>query len=514
MNPVLSVEQMRAVDNGAIGDDTIVGYFYMQKAGMGLLRHIRSMFPDSSRAGEIAVVCGKGNNGGDGFVVARLLLQEGYTVMCFTMASPESLTGECRIACREFISRKGTLLTIDDIADFPHPSRFSLVVDALLGTGIHGDPRGLYAAIIDIINTSGVAVLSADTPSGLDNNTGAPAKSCIRATATVAMGFAKPGLYFHPGRSMVGTLHIEDLGYPEEIVLKTGPHLFTPTVSYLFKLLPPRKQSGTKHDHGRLLIAGGSPGMTGSISMTARAALRSGCGMVHCAFPESLMTILSVKLTEPVLHPLPQTSLQTASNEAAEEIIRLTTPLQALCLGPGISTAEETSVMVRNVIRSCTVPTVLDADGINAYRGMPSTLANHASSLCITPHRGEWERLFGPLPVAPIDVIETVRSKAVEYNITVLLKGNPTIVAGSNGNVLLLPYGNSSLAKAGSGDILSGIITALAAQGAALFDAAVVGAYLHGTAGEIASAKLNEYSVTADDLINAIAPAISGLVDM
>jgi len=512
MNPVVSVSQMRAIDAAAIGSDTIVGYFYMQKAGMGLFRAVRKMFPDANSAGEIAVVCGKGNNGGDGFVIARLLLQEGYEVMCFSLAPLETLTGECRIASREFISRKGTFLHVDDIADFPPPVRFSLIIDALLGTGLKSDPHGLYAAVISLINSSGVPVLAVDTPSGLNNDTGIPGTPCIKATTTVSMGFAKPGQFFYPGKAYTGELLIEDLGYSEDIVCNASPLVFLPEKGDLQKMLPPRKPAGSKHDHGVALIAGGSPGMAGSITLAAEAALRCGCGMVHCAFPESLLTILSVKLTEPVLHALPQTALGTCGKGAAAKIRELSKTMQSLCIGPGFSTDTDSCAVVQEVIRTCNLPVVLDADGINAYRDNPDSLADHAGTLCITPHRGEWTRLFGTLPQAPLDVIDCIRSMAQKLDILILLKGNPTLVADRTGKVTLLTFGNSALAKAGSGDMLSGIITSLAAQGTPLDEAAILGAYLHGTAGTIASKRLNEYSVTAHDVIDCIAPAISGLV--
>lgn len=512
MNPVVSVSQMRAIDAAAIGNDTVVGYFYMQKAGMGLFRAIRKMFPDSTTAGEIAIVCGKGNNGGDGFVIARLLLQEGYRVMCFSLAPLETLTGECLIASREFISRKGTLLHVDDIADFPPPVRFSLIIDALLGTGLRSDPHGLYAAVISLINSSGIPVLSVDTPSGLNNDTGIPGTPCIKATKTVAMGFAKPGHFFYPGKTYTGELVIEDLGYAEDIVYGVPHSLYMPDIGDLRKMLPPRKPAGNKHDHGIALISGGSPGMAGSLTMAAQAALRCGCGMLHCAFPESLLTILSVKLTEPVLHALPQTALGTCGKGAAAKIRELIKTMHALCLGPGFSTDTDSISVVKEVVGTCTIPVTLDADGINAYRDTPEALADHAGPLCITPHRGEWTRLFGALPQTPLEVIETIRTVAQKLDITILLKGNPTLVADPSGRVYLLPFGNSALAKAGTGDMLSGIITSLAAQGAPLTDAAILGAYLHGSAGTIASERLNEYSVTAPDVIDCIAPAISYLI--
>lgn len=511
MNPVLSVAQMRTVDLKAIGNDPAVGYRYMQKAGMGLFHATRELVPDPS-AGEIAVVCGKGNNGGDGYVTARLLCDEGYHVMCFSLVPVEQLGGESLLAYNEFIASKGNVLILDDIADVPHPSRFVLVIDALLGTGIKGNPHGLYAALIDVINSSTTPVLSADTPSGLDNDTGIPGKPCIKAAATVSMGFSKPGHYFYPGKEYTGKLIVEDLKYPDDIVFSVQPGLHTPSIEDLRTYLPRRHPAGSKYDHGLSLLIGGSPGMTGSISLMAEAALRCGCGMVHCGFPEALSDILSVKLTEPVLHALPQTSSRTLDKAAIEPILSMAVSMQALCIGPGLTHESSTTHLVRDVIARCLLPTVLDADGINAFKGYAEMLKHHSGDLVITPHKGEYERVFGQLAQRPLDRITQIRKTADTFNLTILLKGNPTLVAASGKPVVLLPFGSSALAKAGSGDVLSGIITSLIAQGTGVTEAAILGAYLHGCAGVAAAETTSEYSVVARDIVERISDSIRTLL--
>ncbi len=511
MNPVLSVAQMREIDAKAIGNDTAVGYRYMQKAGEVLFRAVRELVPDPS-SGEIAIVCGKGNNGGDGYVVGRLLLDEGYRVMCFSLVAAEELRGECLLAYQELVARQENVFVLDDSADFPHPSRYCLIIDALLGTGIQGHPHGLYAAMIDVINNSGSPVLAVDTPSGLNNDTGIPGNPCIRATVTVAMGFSKPGLYFYPGRELVGRLIVEDLGYPNDIVSNVKPALSLPTNNTLRALIPPRHPSGSKFDHGQTLILGGSPGMAGSITLTAEAAMRCGCGMVHCAFPQSLLDILSVKLTEPVLHALPQTGPGTVDISATDQVLTLAGLMQAFCIGPGLSHKGPTTELVREVVVRCPLPVVLDADGLNAFKGDAGTLKLHKGGLVITPHQGEFERLFGALAASPLERVTQMKKIAEQYNLTILLKGNPTLLAAPDGKAVILPYGNSALAKAGSGDVLSGIITSFIAQGVTITDAAILGAYVHGTAGVIASQMRSEYSVVARDVVMCIARSIRTLL--
>ncbi|MBN1576355.1 MAG: NAD(P)H-hydrate dehydratase [Chitinispirillaceae bacterium] len=511
MKPVLSVAQMREVDKRAIGDDAAAGYRYMQRAGRGLFRAACELVPDPS-SGEIAVVCGKGNNGGDGYVVGRLLLDAGYRVTCFSLVPIEELRGECLYAYREFDERQGNVMVLNDSAGFPFTSNRRLIIDALFGTGLQGDPHGLYAAMINVINNSGVPVLAVDTPSGLSNDTGIPGNPCITATVTVAMGFPKPGLFFYPGRELAGRLIVEDLDYPEATVAAVKPQLYLPATESLRKLLPRRQPSGSKFDHGQALLVGGSPGMAGSITLMAEAAMRCGCGMVHCAFPESLAHILSVKLTEPVLHALPQTDAGTLDRSALDGILSLAASMQALCIGPGLSHEESTMHLVREAIARCPLPAVLDADGLNAFKGAVDGLEHHAGPMVITPHTGEWERLFGALAATPLERIGQLKTTAYRLRATVLLKGNPTLLAAPDGKAFILPYGNSALAKAGSGDVLSGVIASLAAQGAPVADAAILGAYIHGTAGVIAAHKFGEYSVVARDVVAALAQSIRTLL--
>jgi hydroxyethylthiazole kinase-like uncharacterized protein yjeF len=510
MLPVVTVAQMRAIDEQAIGKDLTIGYSYMLKAGIGLFLAAREIVPDPA-AGDIAVICGRGNNGGDGYVVARLLLEAGYRVMCFCLCGADELRGEARLGYNEYLARKGNLLALDDVNDLSNLSHYRLIIDAMLGTGARGDPRGIYASVIAAINESGVPVVSADTPSGLNNDTGMPGNPCIKASVTVTMGFPKLGLYFYPGRDYVGRLSVQDLGYPDDVLEDHTIALQYPTHEDLAAMLPPRKPAGSKIDHGMALLVCGSRGMAGSATLAARAALRCGCGMTHLAAPESIVAVLSEKLTETVIHPIPETAAGTPALSSHAKISALAASMKALCIGPGISHEDETGSLVRAVVSTVKIPILLDADGINAYKGRPQELASHAGDLVITPHRGEWQRLFGELGNDSEKMIEKVRKKSRELSATIVLKGNPTIAASPDGKVYMLPFGNSGLAKAGSGDVLSGIIVSLLAQGAPAPHAAVLGVYIHGEAGTIASEKLGEYSVIPTDVINTIHKAMRKL---
>jgi hydroxyethylthiazole kinase-like uncharacterized protein yjeF len=509
MVPVVTVAQMRAIDEAAIGGDRKKGYGSMLKAGAGIFRAAQDFMSDV-KGGAVAVVCGRGNNGGDGYVAARLLLEAGYRVQCFSLCRTEDLAGEAKLAFNAYAGRKGKTLVLHDAAVFSRLPGCGRVIDAMLGTGAQGDPRGIYASAIAAIHKSGIPVIAADTPSGLDCDTGVPGRPCIKAALTVAMGFPKIGQFFYPGRGHVGKLVIQDLGYPENLL--KGNDIFYPSRADLRELLPRRRPAGSKFDHGLALLVCGSRGMTGSAVLAARAALRTGCGMTHLAAPGSVVPALSRRLIETVIHPLPETPAGTPALTAFEKLRNIAGSMRAVCIGPGISHEKETSALVRKFVSKCALPLVLDADGINAYKGRADELKAHRGELVMTPHRGEWERLSGGLPPEPAAVIDKLKETATRLGVTVLLKGNPTIVADRGGKAYVLPFGNSALAKAGSGDVLSGIIVSLLAQGAAPAHAAVLGAAIHGEAGTLASKKLTEYSVVAGDVVKAIPEAIRELL--
>jgi NAD(P)H-hydrate epimerase len=510
MIPVLSVSEMRLIDEKAIGNNAAIGYSYMLRAGVGLYNEAKRLAPDP-RHGEIAVLCGKGNNGGDGFVVARLLLEAGYRVMCFGLCHPDQLKGEARLAFDQYTARKGNFLMLDDSEDLCNLPKYTLIIDALLGTGLNGNPHGIFAETIEAINQSGVPVLAVDTPSGLDNDTGNPGNPCIKANVTVATGFPKIGAYFYPGKSFTGNYCIKDLGYPDEIVEETQPGFFLPTSENLRTLLPARKPWGSKFDHGVAAMLCGSKGMAGSAALASIAALRTGCGMVHLASPQSAIPALSAMLKEIVLHALAETDTGTPAFDAFGSITDLAKTSQCLCIGPGISHEEETGRLVRELVKNLDLPIILDADGINAFRGRVPEMKDRSSRLLITPHKGEWTRLFGALTDNPIDAVKTLKEKAREYTMTILYKGSPTLVADPHGKAYLLPFGNSGMATAGCGDALSGIISSLVAQGCGLTDAAIVGAYIHGEAGNAARNEFGEYSMIAGDIVDNIYKAIKTL---
>jgi ADP-dependent NAD(P)H-hydrate dehydratase / NAD(P)H-hydrate epimerase len=511
MNLICTTEQIRTIDTGTVNGDCEKGYLLMKTAAQGIADAVLDVV-DKSENTQVAVFCGKGNNGGDGFATALLLHGRGYDITCYSLCKCEDLRNEAKQAYDDYVAAGYTVIEIADKQALPDCTKFSIIIDALLGNGLKGNPDGLYADAINCINQAHVKVVAADTPSGLDNNTGIPLSPCIYAQTTVTMGYSKVGLYFYPGRSHVGQLNVQPLDYDKTIVEKEKISILTPDVQDLYRMLPARHAAGTKHDHGLALLLCGSRGMSGSAALASMAALRVGCGMTHCAVPASIADILSVKLTETVIHPLWETESGAVSISAIEQIHILADGKQAMCIGPGLGHDIGTSKLVRELVRSVSLPLILDADGLNAFKGYADELENHIGEVIITPHRGEWGRLFGPLEQEPLKIIYQVKTISQKFGITILLKGNPTICAHPDGTAYILPFGNSALAKAGSGDVLSGCIVSLLAQGTVVRDAAVLGAYLLGQAGVIASECMSEYSVIASDVIETIPLVIQQLI--
>jgi len=516
INNIFTSAGMKRVDQLAINGNIDTGYSYMRTAGRHIYQAALTML-DGNR--NIAVICGKGNNGGDGYVAARMLRETGINVDCFSVCDTKVLVGEALLAFKDYIKLKnGIVRIIASDEQLPDFNNYSLIIDALLGIGANGEPRELYADVINAVNDSKASVLAVDIPSGLDCDNGKCTSVCIKADCTVAAGFYKIGQFFYPGRANVGKLQIADLGYPADIVDGQSAGIFLPDNNCFSRILPPRKENGSKIDHGLALLVCGSRGMSGAAALASMAALRSGCGMVHLAVPESLIDTLAVKVTEPVLHPLSETASGACAASALNEVLSLCERMDALCVGSGLSRDPESASLVRELVGKTDKPAVIDADGLNAFAGYLPEFAKHKGEIVITPHMGEWKRLFGDLwadcPDEPLDRINKLRDCAAQFNINILLKGSPSLAVSAKGTAVILPFGNSSLAKAGTGDVLGGIIVSLIAQGCSCFEAAILGAYLHGEAGRLASLDLTEYSVLASDLMRYIPEVIKSIINV
>jgi hydroxyethylthiazole kinase-like uncharacterized protein yjeF len=509
---IATSEQMRSIDKRAIDGLGIPGLTLMENAGKGVLSVIEDIAGDV-RGKAFAIICGKGNNGGDGFVVSRLLREKGGHVTAFLLARAEEVSGDASVNLERFVSMGGELkeLTASNIFDqlAPALSKVHFIVDAIYGTGFKGKASGLAAQAIELINSSGRRVCSVDVPSGLDCDTARADGDCVRSHATATLALPKKGLVFYPGRKLAGKIFLVDIGIPDECVEKEGIQLELIDSLLAKEWFPAREPDVHKGNCGKIAVVGGSVGLTGAIALCSMAAVRTGAGLVTAAVPESLNDILEVKMTEPMTRPVPETKDRTLSIRAKDAILRLVESYDVLALGPGLSRNSESAALAREIVPSVTKPTVLDADGLNAFVGHTDLMAKCGKRLIITPHVVEMSRLSGEEPDSVAqDRVGAAQRFATEVGVVVLLKGAPTVVAEPEGATYVNPTGNAGLASGGSGDVLTGIIAGLLGQGVSSVCAAALGAYLHGLSADVAKEKLGEEGMIASDLIERIPEAV------
>lgn len=506
--------EMREIDRIAIEDYKIPGTVLMENAGVAVVRYLESvMEPLSER--KFCILAGKGNNGGDGYVIARHLANQGAKVKVFLLGEKEAVSGDARVNL-DIIDKMGIdTIEINSERDWDKvrvAATFAeCLIDALLGTGFRGDVSGDMARLIDIINAAGKTVVAVDIPSGVDADTGRIRGCAVRASYTVTFGLPKPGLFLYPGAEYAGELTVADIGIPTAIVADQGIKQNIVMAGAVRAILPKRSPSAHKGTNGRVVVAAGSRGLSGAAAMAAEAALRTGAGLITLAAPLGIQDILAVKLTEVMTHGLPETEEGGISAEAAVELADLGDSCDVLAIGPGLGRQEETAAAVREVIRAVSCPLVIDADALYALAGHTQILSDCAALPVITPHPGEMALLTGLTAEAVnADRIQVARQAASDWGSIVVLKGAHTIVAFPDGEVYINTTGNAGMATGGTGDALTGMIAALIAQGLSSHDAAVAGVYIHGLAGDIA-AQAGMLGMTATDLIKAVPAAVYGL---
>ncbi|MCW3001649.1 MAG: NAD(P)H-hydrate dehydratase [Conexibacter sp.] len=482
MEPLLDVEQLRATDAWAIEQLGIPGIDLMERAGEGLARVVA----DGAPAGDVAVVCGGGNNGGDGYVAARLLRQAGRQVRVLSTVDPAGLKGDARV-------------NLERLPGDP-PVRFgptaldgaAVIVDAILGTGFRGAPRDDVAAAIAAINRFDAPVVAADVPSGVDAATGAVEGQAVRATVTATFHTAMPGLWILPGKAHAGDVVVIDIGIPKKgAPVQPYVGLIGPEVLGSY---PRRGQDSTKFASGHVLVAGGSRGMTGAVCLAATAAMRAGAGYVTACVPESLNDIFEIKLTEVMSAPLADDAGAHTEAGAEDVLQRARTRGGTLVLGPGLGRSDGAFAFARRLAREAPVALVLDADGLNAIASPPARLEDlrgREAPAVLTPHGGELARLL-EIDSEAVNArrLEHVREAARRAGAIVLLKGDDTIVAEPEGRVGISRGGSPALATAGTGDVLSGVLAAFLARGMAPFDATCGAVFAHAEAGRRAAAML------------------------
>jgi len=511
MQIVLDAAQMSKIDRTAIEDIGIPGVVLMENAGRGIVQAIENFLGDIAKK-QIVFFCGKGNNGGDGYVVARHLHNRGAQVSVFLAGKKEKIKGDALINLK-ILEQMG--ITVKEIASTDQvslPPRIDLVVDALLGTGVTGPVVGFFGELIRFMNDLGAPIISVDLPSGMETDTGAVHGDCVKAEMTVTMAHLKTGLLFSPARDFAGEVVIADISVPPEISERLKGNKFLVEADDVRSRLPKRKLDAHKTNCGTVVVFAGSVGMTGAATLTAISSLQAGAGLTKLGIPASLNPILEQKLTEVMTVPLAETNDQSISLTARDQIGELLDWAHVLAVGPGLSTHPDTVEFVKWLMTHVTKPMVLDADGINALSGAPEMIENYRSDLIITPHPGELARLIGT-PIADIlkDRLNAVRQLAQQWGKIIVLKGGPTVIAAPDGNLYINSTGNPGMATGGSGDVLTGIIAGLLAQKLSPLDAALVGVYLHGRAGDLAAEDLSQPGMIAGDISYYLPAAIKEL---
>jgi len=492
---------MRGADQATI-DSGVSSFELMQSAGRAVGRAAVAMM-GGAYGRRITVVCGKGNNAGDGMVAATYLHRRGALVSAILIDDPSRLTGDAATAFRQL--PPGLVSTFDAVALDHETARSLLVVDALFGTGFRGALEGTAAEAAQIVNDSAAAVLSIDIPSGVNGETGAISGIAIRATKTITLAAMKTGLLLNPGAAFAGDVEVADIGITTHDIEGAAS---MPTAADVAQVLPPRLSTSHKRSVGKVLVVAGSRGMSGAAVLAATAALRTGAGLVWAAVPRSIAAQVDQSAAEVVVADLPQTPDGSIEPSAAPQVMELAAQADAIVLGPGLGGEIETKQFVHKVVRELGKPKILDADAINAFAGHSELLAA-AGPAVITPHAGELAALLGTSS-AEIDEsrIECTRQAAGLTGTTVLLKGAPTLVADPWSKLVFVNAGTSILATAGTGDVLAGVIAALAAGGAPLFKASWAGAWLHGMAGRVVGELQGDRGMLASDLLKALPEVI------
>ena len=491
LDPLFEAAEMRAADAWAIVEQGVPSLDLMERAGTGLARVTAA----AARPGPIRVVVGKGNNGGDGLVVARLLRADGYEVDVLATVPPGELRGDPAVNLDRLPGAPPEPFTPERLA------ASGAVVDALLGTGFEGSPRDPLASAIAAINAQDAPVVACDVPSGVNASTGEVEGEAVRAAATATFHGSKIGLHVEPGKSHAGRVEVVEIGIPRGAPGAATAGLVSERVLGLF---PRRGRSGSKFASGVVVIAGGSLGLTGAPTMAARAAQRAGAGYVQVAVPGPVQPAVDLRLLEQMSRALPDDDgFHTAAG--VEVVVEMAERAGAVVLGPGIGRAESAVEFARAVAATVRAPLLVDADGLNAHAGRLQLFHEREAPTVLTPHEGELGRL---LEIDSDEVkahrLRHAREAAERSGAVVLLKGDDTIVATPEGPVAINPAGTPALATAGTGDVLSGLIGALLAKGLGAFEAAALGALAHGLAGRAAADRVGVEHVMAGDVIETL----------
>jgi hydroxyethylthiazole kinase-like uncharacterized protein yjeF len=513
VRPVFTADQMRRLDRHAIEDLGIPGAVLMENAGRGAAAAIVA-FARRERLGrgDIVIVCGKGGNGGDGFVAARELQRRRFRPRVLLLAPPAEVRGDAAVKLRA-LTRAGIrpLVITDESVLEARLAGATLIVDAILGTGARGAPTGLTARAIERMNASGRPIVALDAPSGLDADGSVPLGPCVRASLTTTFAAWKRGLVLEPGAGFAGRVEVVDIGIP-------APEVTRATTTFLLERadiapwFPPRNPDAHKGTYGHLLVIGGSLGKTGAAALAGSAAMRSGAGLVTVATAASQQPIVAGLTLEGMTEALPETAAHTVSAKARAPIGELAAARDAVALGPGLGLDAETQALARELVRDLERPLAVDADALTSLAGHLDVLSVARGPRCLTPHPGEMARMLG-VSIADVqrDRIECARRFAVDHRVHLVLKGARSVIADPEGRVYLNPTGNPGMASGGTGDVLTGMVGAFLARRLPSGAAMQCAVYLHGLAGDVAAERVGQESLIASEIVAALPEAFARL---
>lgn len=503
---ICTAEQMRRIDRTASDLGGIPSVVLMENAAMACVREIEKL-----NVKKIAIFCGKGNNGGDGLAIARHLFNMGFEVEVFLVFGSD-FSGDALINY-DILEKMGVHITeLTDASPLEYYISVSdLTVDAVFGTGVHGEIDGIAYDVIGAINTYSKKILSVDIPSGINSDSGEVCKIAVRADVTVTFAAYKVGMFLYPGADYMGKIVTSDISIPKYIIDECRVEIEAVDKALAKKLMPVRKNNSHKGDYGKIFIVGGSLGMSGAVTLAANAALKCGAGLVTVGIPDCLNGVMEVKVTEAMTLPLPSEN-GALTEDALPRILEQMRTSDVLLIGPGMGRSEQTQSLVCEILLKSQIPTIVDADALFAVAENIDILSSCGCNLIFTPHEAEFARLLA-LPVGDVsrDRLSLAKEFATDNGVTLVLKGHHTIVTSPAGMQFVNTSGNSGMATGGSGDTLAGMLAAFASVSEDETDAATAAVYTHGLAGDFAAKKLGEISLTAGDICDNIHEAITDI---
>jgi len=508
---IATVSEMREIDKIAIEERGIPGLDLMEQAG----KSVADFICEKLSPRKIAIVTGKGNNAGDGFVTARLLALKGLKVYLLLLSPADELKGD---ALTNFARLPEDIekISIQNAGEVvPYFNHSDVIVDAILGTGVSGEVTGLYGEVIKMINSSEKPVIAVDIPSGLLGDGGWSGGPVVKANWTVTMGIPKLGMVIYPGVLYTGELKVAPLSFPDDLLKSDKLKHNLIEIGEVKSFFPERKADSNKRTFGYVFIVAGSPGLTGAAILAGKSAARSGAGIVYIGIPQNLNPIIETSLIEPVSIPLLCRDGYHLDSHSIKKILEISQKVDVVAIGPGIGTNLNTWEAVQDLIKVIEKPLVLDADGINAIQDYPDVLKKRKYPTIITPHPGEMARI---LKTSPQEIqkerIKVAGDFSKNFGVITVLKGARTIIADSDGTICVNPTGNSGLAKGGSGDVLTGLISGFLAQGMTPLKAAIAGVFIHGLSADLAVSELDERFLLPSDIINYLNKTFKHLKDV